>query len=374
VRILVVGAGVAGLTVASRLAAAGDDVRVVEREPAVGDAGYAIGLYPLGSRVVESMGLGAALEERSCTVDRYRLADVADDPIQSFDMSALTAAVGPMRMIERAALLELLGRGARGLVTRGVCVRSLLDDGASVAVSFTDGHSDRFDAVVGCDGIASPMRERVFGRAPVYDAGWELWTWWTSGARFDRATVREWWGARCFAGVYPAPARVMCAVGGPTEIVRSGAAAEILAREAPTLLRRVPALADALADAGGAYRWPMRDVRSPRWVCGRVALCGDSAAGFLSTAGFGASVALRSAWALTDELAKAGSTAVSVGLARYERRCRPIAERSQTDSRRLARVMFLRHGVLDRPRRALARHYPPARALGQIVDANRVPF
>jgi 2-polyprenyl-6-methoxyphenol hydroxylase-like FAD-dependent oxidoreductase len=372
----VVGAGVAGLTVAARLIRAGRPVRVVEQERFRSDRGYAIGLYPLGTRVIDELGLGAALEARSLAVGRYRLADVDDAEIQSFDMSALTSAAGPMRMLERAALLEILGRGSSGRVSYGVRVRSLVEEDASVSVSFTDGSSGSFDALIACDGAASETRD-IFGEPARYDSEWELWTWWAPtipALPFEPTTVHEWWGPRCFAGTYPAPERTMCVVGGPRTLTRMTGAREFLLEHAPSLAERVPSLDESLVDSDRAYRWSMRDARSATWARGRIALCGDAATGFLPTAGVGASVALRSAWVLADELLSAEPATVPTSLASYERRCRRMAEQSQSASRRLARVMFLRHARLDRPRRAIARRYPAARLLRQISEANLLPL
>lgn len=93
--VLVVGAGVAGLTLAAKLGQQGVQAAVVER----GDAeqgGYAIGLYPLGSSVLHGLGSYDRLVERSLPVSRYELRDRKDRVLQALDMSVLTGSVGPM--------------------------------------------------------------------------------------------------------------------------------------------------------------------------------------------------------------------------------------------------------------------------------------
>lgn len=52
---------------------------------------------------------------------------------------------------------------------------------------------------------------------------------------------------------------------------------------------------------------------------------------------------MRAAAGLADELSRADAAAVPLALELYEKRCRSVVERSQTDSRRLARVMFVRN-------------------------------
>lgn len=115
----------------------------------------------------------------------------------------------------------------------------------------------------------------------------------------------------------------------------------------------------------------MSDVRADHWVTSRVALCGDAAAGFLPTAGVGASAAMRSAAGLADELSRADARTAPPALARYEKRCRPIIEANQNDSRRLARVMFVRSPLMAKARDEIAARYPARRALRRIIDSAR---
>lgn len=89
-------------------------------------------------------------------------------------------------------------------------------------------------------------------------------------------------------------------------------------------------------------------------LAGRVPTVGAAVAGFLPTAGIGASNAMRAAAGLADELSRADAAIVPLALELYQKRCRHVIERNQADSRRLARVMFVRHPPLAwaRPTRA----------------------
>jgi FAD-dependent urate hydroxylase len=371
---LVVGAGVAGLTLAGRLCAQGRPPVIIERSRPAGD-GYAIGLYPLGSCVLHGLGSYGELVKRSLVVERYELADGSGRLLQSVDMSVLAGRAGPLLMVSRGDLLGVLAAscGAADL-RRGVAIGSLVQRPGAVEVTFDDGTAEQFDAVAGCDGMASHTREMVFGPAAGFDAGWVVWTWWADGSRFEPAVAREWWGPGWLFGAYPAPGRVMCAAGGPADAVRGDDARGLLQRLLGSLASRIPAVAAAIGDLGAAYPWPMSDVRCSRWVEGRVALCGDAAAGFLPTAGIGASSAMRAAAGLADELSRADAATVPLAFELYEKRCRRIIERHQADSRRLARVMFVRHPLLARARDQLVRRYPARRALSQIIDSVHQPF
>lgn len=374
VRTLIIGAGIAGLTLAGRLCQQGRPPVIVERA-ASSEAGYTIGLYPLGSCVLHGLGTYGQLAEQAVTVGRYELAGGSGRVLQALDMSVLTGAVGPMLMIGRSGLLRLLETSCTTAdLHRGVAVSSISQHASAVEVTFDDGTAGRFDAVVGCDGVASSARELVFGPAAGVDTGWALWTWWANAGEFGPDMVREWWGTGCFFGVYPAPDRVMCAAGGPAGALRGDDARSALQRLLAGLAGNVPAVGAAIGELRRAYLWPIRDVRSRRWVDRRVALCGDSAASFMPTAGIGASCAMRAAAGLADEMSRADAGSVPLAFELYQKRCRSVVERNQADSRRLARVMLVRRPLLARARDQLARRYPAERMLRQIIDSTHQPF
>jgi len=201
-----------------------------------------------------------------------------------------------------------------------------------------------------------------------------LWTWWTGGDGFDPRVAREWCGPGWFFGVYPVPGRVMCAAGGRAGMAGGDDPGPVLRDSLAALADRNPAVAAALGDLGSAYEWPMSDVRASRWARGRVALCGDAAAGFLPTAGVGASTAMRAAAGLADELSRADARTAPLALQLYQKRCRIVIERNQTESRRLARAMFVTSPLLARARDHLARRYPAERALAHIIASAHKPF
>lgn len=83
---------------------------------------------------------------------------------------------------------------------------------------------------------------------------------------------------------------------------------------------------------------------------------------------------MRAAAALADELSRADATTVPLALELYEKRCRSVIEGNQAESRRLARLMFVRNPALARLRNQIARRFPAEKALGQIIGSAHVPF
>ncbi|MGE0433986.1 MAG: FAD-dependent oxidoreductase [Planctomycetota bacterium] len=388
-RVLIAGGGVAGLTLAARLRQQGRHPVVVEKAHQYGDAGYGLGLYPLGSCVLHGLGMYQKMLERSVTLTRYDIADARGRVLQTMDTQVLTDHVGPLVMLSRTDLIDLLREACGELPIRmGTSVQHI-DTGPDdkearheVQVTFSDGSRESFDLVVACDGIHSDLRERVFGKQPGTDTGWLLWTWWGRGEGVEPTTAYEFWGRGWLAAAYPVPGRCMMVVGMPRRAVpdatdsgavRSAMQAAIGPSAGPD---GSPVLRGLLDDAAGAtlFPWPMIDVGSRSWVRGRVALCGDAGTAFLPTAGAGASNALRSAAALADELSRADAASVPLALEMYVKRCQRIVRRNQADSRFIARFMFVSSRWFTPVRDLLIRFYPARRVIAQIIASMRQPF
>ena len=74
-RILIVGAGVAGLTVTALLQRQGHSLFLIDQRSPEADLGYAIGLWPQGSRVLHALDIHDAFVAESEPMLRYSLRD-----------------------------------------------------------------------------------------------------------------------------------------------------------------------------------------------------------------------------------------------------------------------------------------------------------
>src|SRR5918995_3137262 len=81
-RVLVVGAGVAGVTLAQYLRTAGRDPVLAERRAGDADPGYMLGLMPLVDPALRHLGVEDAYRERSVPVRRYLLRDRTGRPLR----------------------------------------------------------------------------------------------------------------------------------------------------------------------------------------------------------------------------------------------------------------------------------------------------
>jgi 2-polyprenyl-6-methoxyphenol hydroxylase-like FAD-dependent oxidoreductase len=371
-RVLVVGAGVAGLTLAQLLRRGGLNPVLVERAPDNTDAGYMLALMPLVDPAIQALGLREEYRSRSVPFHHYRLHGRHGPLLREYEIDTLLDAYGDYRGLARGELLEVLAtHGAP--ISHGATLKSMRQTAESVETVLQDGNGTveaAFDAVVLADGLHSEGRAMLLapGQVTTYDTDWAGWVAWieTDAAHTDRGD--EIWGAGFFVGIYPVKGRAGVFVGGDRADMREGPAA-FIAHIRSQLSTTDPWFERALAKIEAnedLYFWKLVDCRADTWAVGRVALLGDAASGFLPTAGIGAGMAMESAAVLAPHLLDAGPADVGEALLAYERAQRPRVEAAQDSSRQLAKLMFRRSQALAVIRDLAVRLVPLATVLGPI--------
>jgi 2-polyprenyl-6-methoxyphenol hydroxylase-like FAD-dependent oxidoreductase len=349
-RTLIIGGGIGGMTLAALLGQRGERPVIVERSRDYEHMGYMLGLYPMGSRVLH----GLHLYERFLTVSEplevYDVRNGRGEHVKRFDIGELTRRFGDYQLVARGDLMNLLLEGARELsggdldLRMGTTVTSLVQDGGDVAVAFSDGREERFDLVVGADGMHSQVRKHLFGEVPYVETGWGGWLWWAPAEAAEHDVATEYWGAGLFVGVYPTKGRVGVFAGGANppeaELADHRGRRERMRQRFGVLGGGVRALLDAIpGDDEEIFYWNLHDVRAPALVAGRAVLIGDAGIGFLPTAGVGASMAMESAAALADELSRTDARFVPHALELYVKRHARRVFAAQENSRRLGKLM-----------------------------------
>lgn len=367
------------MTLAALLRRQGKAPVVIDRRPDDADLGYALALWPHGSRVLHALGVHEAFVAESEPMLRYTLRDGRGRLIFSSEMPESIKRFGTLGCISRPDFIGLLGRALDGVEVRdGISLDTLSQASSAIDVRLTDGAEASFDLVIGADGIHSRVRGLLFGRLPERDTGWGCFVWWGDSRLAAEGETTERVGAGSFLGTYPCRERLCIIAGAPIDVLQpddpDGRTERLEALLAPYEIPVRDLLASLPGDADPLFLWRMADVRAPRWVEGRVALVGDAAAAFLPTAGIGASMALESAAVLADELSRADSTYLTNALDLYVKRRRGRVEAAQDQSRRLARVMFLRSRPLAFLRDRLLRLSSMERMVGPLIKDLRKPI
>lgn len=380
VRVLVVGAGVAGIAVAQMLRRQGWHPVVVDRARDDRAAGYMLALMPMVDPLIDGLGVRERYLAESVELSRYRFRSHTGRAMRTDSMAGVVDRYGDYRGISRSRLQDVLWASG-GDVTFRTTVTTLTErpDGVRVTLRTGEVESDHeFDLVIVADGIRSTTRELIPSSGPLerVDTRWGGWVAWVDGADDDEVNLGdEIWGAGFFLGTYPVNGRIGAFLGGPAEDLAAGPQ-EFVRRVRSTLRTTHPRIDHALAAVSAEpdpYYWPLDDVRTARWTTARTVLLGDAAAGFLPTAGIGAGMAMESAWMLARMLTHAPEVDLSALLAEYERVQKPRVEAAQGNSRALARLMFRRSRALAIAREWVMRTLSVTVALGPIVRLLQYP-
>jgi 2-polyprenyl-6-methoxyphenol hydroxylase-like FAD-dependent oxidoreductase len=372
-RVLVVGAGVAGLTLAQLLRREGLHPVLLERSASGTEAGYMLGLMPIVDPAIDALGVWDSYEEHSVAVTRYGLRNRLGRIMREYSFPDLFGDLGEVRGIERGALRDVLSAdGAQISFDASVSDVREDADGVHATIEHAAGSTEAvFDLVVAADGLGSHTRSLVLEGDEVdrFVAGWGGWVAWDESDDLPTDRYDETWGAGFFVGTYPVRGRTGVFVGGFLDDTEVGSAAFVqrIRSLVPSPDLTMQRALRAVEESPDPYFWDLTDVRSRRWRAGRVQLLGDAAAGFLPTAGIGAAMAMESALGLADQLLSlTGDEPIERALDTFERIHRPRVEAAQQNSRQLARLIAWRSPVAAAIRDALTRFIPVSAALGPI--------
>jgi FAD-dependent urate hydroxylase len=322
VRILVVGAGIAGLAAARGLRVAGFRPHVVEELPATMSPGAGIYLPGNASRALRLLGLDAPLRPYGDLIFRQVFLDRQGRELFEMDVASLWAGVGESRALSRADLQQVLLTGVGGDVRYGTAVRDLqIVDSGGAKVEFGSGEIAEYDLVIGADGRRSMIREKAGLGGPATPTGQIVYRSVVSGG----PPVSDWvclLGRRSAFVVMPMGGRRLYCYADETAGADRPAPADPLARVRELFADfggPVPAILAAMDKVQVART---DEVVVDRWSAGPVLLVGDAAHATAPTLAQGAAMSFEDAVVL-GEVLRATPQDVPAALAAFEERRRP---------------------------------------------------
>lgn len=324
-RILVVGAGIAGLGAARALMQRGFAPDVVEREPTWTHSGAGIYLPGNAARALRALGLESAVAERASLIAHQRLCDHRGRLLADIDLADLWGDVGPCLALHRSDLHDVLASHGQPVPIRmGLAVQRLSEDDNTVTVKFSDATADRYDLVIGADGVHSTTRQRTLGARAVRPVGQRAWRFVTQCPP-EVTTWTVMLGRRlAFLAVPIGRGQVYCYCDAPADGTPEPQGGEVTGRLAELLsgfAAPVPAILDALGPDGAVHVAPIEEVILDRWSYGSVLLIGDAAHATSPNMAEGAAMALEDGLVLAECLAS--ERGIPQAMARFQAQRRP---------------------------------------------------
>jgi salicylate hydroxylase len=351
--VLVIGAGLGGLTAAIALARAGLPVEVHEAASELRETGAGLTLGRGAQHVFRDLGIQRAVAAIACPAGalpflHYQNARLLMGAPDLGDGRADDGASDIVRHCYRADLQTVLIAAAERLgvtIHTGRRLSGMEQDTGQVIANFADGSSATGSVIVGADGVRSAVRALLFpGDEPRY----------TNHLAYRflvPADQAEPFMALGRSAIFIGPKRtfnrytmaggkvVNCAGLVETdEVVGEGWSISASRDEvARAFAGWHPDVLGLIEQAGPIIKWGLYDrTPLPRWSVGHATLLGDAAHAMLPFLGAGAAMAIEDGWALARALQL--EPEVEAALARYETARRPRTELLHAMSKRQGEV------------------------------------
>lgn len=338
IRVAVVGAGIAGLTLAAALARVGIACQVFEQATELTEVGAGIQLAPNASRLLHRLGLASHLDRvavRPAAIEMRRWNDNAVLMRNPLGAECEEMYQAPYYTVHRAhlhqGLLDLLPPGMVRLGMRCVDVAQHDDE---VVLRFETGATHAADVVIAADGIHSVLRGLLITDKPRF-SGQQAYRGLVPARRLPelagRQTVTIWLGPGQHFVCYPVAGAelVSFAATAPADGWRleswqaEGSVTELKAAYAGWH----DELLEVVAAADTVKKWALYDRDFvPAWSGARITLIGDAAHPMLPFGAQGAAQGIEDAVALAACLSAADRQEIPAALARYEAIRKPRTE------------------------------------------------
>jgi salicylate hydroxylase len=364
--IVIIGAGLGGLTAALALQKAGLRPVVMEQAPELGDVGAGISVTPNASKALISLGLYEGLEKFGQAVPVQEIREGATGKLlKTIDRSDVRARYGAAYyMVHRADLHAMIVAAVRAhdpdAILTGQKLTALEVGATGASLSFANGTQRHADVLVAADGSRSLVRSQIFGADVADFTGHVAWRFLVPAEAAPPEALepgsRVWTGQdRSFVRYAVRGGQLINCVG----LTRTGLwrgegwSQRVAARDmvpefegfAPEVMQLIAAAPGAEVNSWGLFVRPMAET----FVKGPVVLLGDAAHPMLPFMGQGAAMAIEDGVVLGRCFAEAASPAEA--MARYQaarlERCRFVLEESAlgadriqqagADAKRLAR-------------------------------------
>jgi FAD-dependent urate hydroxylase len=163
-KVVIVGAGIGGLTAGIAFSQAGFEVEVYDKARELRPTGAGISLWSNGVKVLNRLGLGRQIAQIGGQMDRMQYLSATGERLNDIDLFPLIEAVGQRPYpVARADLQQMLLQAYPGQVKLGTKCIDIEETEQGVTAIFEGGYRTAGDVLIVADGIHSLLRGYVLG-------------------------------------------------------------------------------------------------------------------------------------------------------------------------------------------------------------------
>lgn len=344
-RALVVGAGVGGPVLAYWLGKAGAQVTMIERGSSLPASGQGLDFDGPSKEIVRRMGVLEDMKAKRTNETGFAFVDDKGKNVAVIDGMGEGGVTSEIEVM-RGDMVKILCKAANQFDNVNILynrtVQNIIHDPDKVTVTFSDGESAEYDAVIGADGLHSKTRQLAFGKEKSAAAVRFRPTW----VGFCSMPLEEGDGARALVQHAPGGrivfwrpldgkrASVYLMVFRKDKELEHGmrqglqAQKEVLRKEFSDVGGLAPRCVREMMSAHDLWAGQLAQVHLDKWSRGRCALIGDAAYACSPLAGAGTHLAILGAYHLAGELSKNPQNPVAA-MEAWENRVRPHIDQEQ---------------------------------------------
>jgi 2-polyprenyl-6-methoxyphenol hydroxylase-like FAD-dependent oxidoreductase len=327
-KVLVVGAGITGLSAAVFLEKKGIEVKLIEKSDKETHLGYVVALYPNSTPLLKELGVFDEVKSKAVPLKTYKLRDNKNRHLLNLNFAKFHKKDQLEGLIVERGVLHssLVKKYGAKKISWQTEVRDIVEKETHLEVTFKDGKKEDFDFVVGADGIYSTIRSHYFLNDEIKSYHAYVWISWLDKDIVPPKTVEEHIGDNSTFLFMPVEDKCAVYLVVMSKDGNDFVDERLLDKHFVDYDKRTKRIVESVAKAKGVYKTALRHIETYEWNRGRIVLIGDAVHAMSPLTALGCTLALQDAYVLAEELSQGDKDYRKTMLRFHQRRSKVIVK------------------------------------------------